>query len=204
MSRPKVHRELDPWERQPGESAKAYEAFCVYRDQGAGRSLNKTAKQLGKSATLISVWSYKNRWVERCEAWDRWLAEERRRAQVEAIRKMEERHIRLAQGMQTLAARKLERELERTDPNRVGIEAAREALDSITLQEVRLLITEGTKLERVARGEPETITEERQVVDWASAVTERWRDRLAREKAAAAAKPSEDDQAEEGEDTAEE
>jgi hypothetical protein len=32
-----------PWEKQPGEGAKAFHAFCIYRDFGASRSLPKAA-----------------------------------------------------------------------------------------------------------------------------------------------------------------
>jgi len=43
----------DLWERQPGESAQAYEAFAIYRDMGSNRSLRVVAEQLSKSDTLI-------------------------------------------------------------------------------------------------------------------------------------------------------
>ena len=47
----------DLWERQPGESAQAYEAFAIYRDMGSNRSLRVVAEQLSKSDTLIKRWS---------------------------------------------------------------------------------------------------------------------------------------------------
>ena len=35
----------DLWERQQGESTKAYEAFSIYRDMGYQRSLSKVAEK---------------------------------------------------------------------------------------------------------------------------------------------------------------
>jgi hypothetical protein len=60
----------DPWERQPKESARAYEAFVAYRDMGPGRAVRAVARELGKSVTLIGRWSSAHHWVERAEAWD--------------------------------------------------------------------------------------------------------------------------------------
>lgn len=173
----------EPWERRQGESAKAYEAFCMYRDLGANRSHVKVAAALRKSSTLIGRWGGEHKWSERVGAWDRFLAEEQRKAHVEAVKKMEERHARLGEGMQTLAARKLQRMLERTDPNKSSKQEADAALDSIEMHDMRALIKDGTGLERVARGEPETITEERQVQTWADAVVQRRRERAEKEQA---------------------
>ena len=42
-----------PWERQKGESEKAYEAFAAYRDMGPERSITKVSQSLNKTRTLI-------------------------------------------------------------------------------------------------------------------------------------------------------
>jgi hypothetical protein len=56
------------WERQENESARAFEAFAVYRDLGAQRSIAKVAEILGKSRALLERWSTKHDWVARCQA----------------------------------------------------------------------------------------------------------------------------------------
>lgn len=62
--------ELAPWDRQPGETSKAYEAFSIYRDMGANRTVRGTAEALTKSEQLIKGWSGKNNWVDRAAAYD--------------------------------------------------------------------------------------------------------------------------------------
>ena len=51
-----THEELKPWDRQPGETRQAFEAFRIYRDQLSERSTVKVAKELGKSTALIHRW----------------------------------------------------------------------------------------------------------------------------------------------------
>lgn len=67
----------NPWERRNGESARAYVAFCAYRDLGPSRSLSAAYGQhkgIEKAAVTVpgawTRWSVKFRWVERAEAWD--------------------------------------------------------------------------------------------------------------------------------------
>jgi hypothetical protein len=62
------------YEPIPGETHKAWLAFCVYRDMGLHRSLDKawrgaTGKQ-GRHARHWAAWSAKNHWVSRCQAYD--------------------------------------------------------------------------------------------------------------------------------------
>jgi len=64
-----------PWHQQPHESAKAYEAFTVYRELGSSRSIKKACRKLGKNTTTVGRWSSTWRWGERVKAWDAHLAE---------------------------------------------------------------------------------------------------------------------------------
>jgi hypothetical protein len=140
-----------PYERQPGESAKAYAAFTAFRDLGPGRSVLKAYRQeTGKeparqpSGTWIG-WAARWHWHDRAEAWDAELDRQNRAAQEEARRQMGERHAKEAMGLQKKALERLEQlcpaELSAGDVLRYFVEAA--------------------KLERLARGAPETITERR-------------------------------------------
>ena len=52
------------------ETAKAYEAFAIYRDMGIGRSITKVAQELDKSRTQIGKWSERHNWVERVGIFD--------------------------------------------------------------------------------------------------------------------------------------
>lgn len=64
------------WEPEPGESAKAFRAFKLYRDMGSERSLARTAETYyGSRSNLaqIRVWSSKFHWVARVRAYDAWL-----------------------------------------------------------------------------------------------------------------------------------
>lgn len=58
------------WDRQTGESARAFEAFSEYRDHGPGRSLSKVAQKLNKSKQLLGRWSVTYSWVKRCQSYD--------------------------------------------------------------------------------------------------------------------------------------
>ena len=61
------------WERVERETQKGFEAFCIYRDLGASRSLQKVSDKLGKSLRLIKKWSSHNGWVKRTTAYDDYM-----------------------------------------------------------------------------------------------------------------------------------
>lgn len=70
------------YDRQDGETAKAYAAYCIYRNMGAERSLEKTAIKFyprqspdtyrtHPNIARIERWSKTWNWVERCKDFDR-------------------------------------------------------------------------------------------------------------------------------------
>ena len=135
-----------PWEQQPGETPRAYAAFCVFRDLGPRRTLaaaaaayyQRTADSLERQ---VDKWSSAFRWVERAAAWDRHLDAQGRAAQETARKEMAERHVREARGLQAKALERLRallpEELSPADALRYFVEAV--------------------KLERLALGEPDTV-----------------------------------------------
>ena len=97
-----------PWERQGGESVKAFEAFTVYLEMGEDRSLRAVSQRLGKSKALMERWSSAYQWVERVASYD---ADVQRKAHADAVkkkRKMVDRHISIALKMQEKALMALE------------------------------------------------------------------------------------------------
>lgn len=78
--------------RLPKEGEKPFEAFCLYRDAGAQRSLRRVARALGKSDTLIKRWSSAWMWNERARDWDNAQERARKEGELEAVREAAKRH----------------------------------------------------------------------------------------------------------------
>lgn len=135
----------EPWERQKGESPKAFEAFSKYRDLGASRSCRKVAEELGKSNGLIERWSRNHDWQKRVSAWDAEQDRIARQQNTEEIKKMRKRHTDLASAMLVKAARALQRIPE----------------DEIKAADVSRMVETASKLERISRGDAGEIIEER-------------------------------------------
>lgn len=91
------------WERLDGESAKAYAAFCVYRDLGPGRSLaiaygcwrraNGVAGSAVKAAGFWQQWSSAFGWVARAAAYDAHLDAEKRALRARLMLQLEQRRF---------------------------------------------------------------------------------------------------------------
>ena len=64
-------QQTKPYDRQPTDTDKSWAAFCVYRDLGRDRSVDKTWKKCGyKHHSLVTQWCTKHNWVKRCSAFD--------------------------------------------------------------------------------------------------------------------------------------
>jgi hypothetical protein len=97
-----------PWERLPAESAKAFAAFCAYRDLGPERSLNAAYGE-GRAPGHWSQWSSEYRWVERATAYDAYLDAERRKVREAKLRALEERRFDLELRDQDRVERRLDK-----------------------------------------------------------------------------------------------
>ena len=132
------------WERLPSESSKAYAAFCIYRDMGPERSIEKVQEKVGKKSGYLRHlyrWSSKYNWFERAKAYDDYIERKKREEKERAILEMAERHAKEAVALQQKA---LER-LRSLDP------------DELSPRDVLNYLVEAIKLERLSRGEPTEI-----------------------------------------------
>lgn len=124
-----------PWERQKGESDKAYEAFVTYRDMGTDRSIRAVAQKLGKSRTQIGKWSSGWEWTERVRAYDNELEKEARAQAVKDRKDMTSRHIKIAMQLQKKALEAL-----------TSLE-----VEAMTPKDIKEFIKMATDLERLNR-----------------------------------------------------
>lgn len=142
----------DPWERQVGETAKAFYAFNVYRQLGPSRSIRATGEKLGKTATHLEKWSHRFDWVIRAGDWDAHMAGIARAAEIVERTRMAKRHVQIGVGLQnevirSLQARQLGWERHLADPANVKAPKPLDASD------VRHWALAGVTIERLARGE---------------------------------------------------
>lgn len=65
-----LSRDLDPWERQPGESSVRYGQFCTYLELGRLRSYAAAARALERNAVHIRQTAAAHHWKDRAAAKD--------------------------------------------------------------------------------------------------------------------------------------
>lgn len=138
------------WERQPGESEKAFTAFVKYRDTPIkDRSIPKccTAFYGSLSAAKVRVWqrwSINWRWRVRVAAWADEQDRLAREAQIAELKAMNRRHVQIGTALQTKAIERLQHL----------------AADMLLPSDLLRFMTEGVRLERVARGGPDIIVQQ--------------------------------------------
>lgn len=140
--------ERQPWERQKGETLKAFHAFTVYRDLGVERSLTNVKRkydETGKKGSfgVFGVWSARYGWVERVKAYDDYIDRKKRAEREKAIVDMAERHAKLAVAFQQRVAERL----------------MKFSPDELTPGNLARWLDVAVKLERLSRGEPTEIEE---------------------------------------------
>jgi hypothetical protein len=128
----------EPWEQQPQEPPKAFQAFTIYRNMPANeRSVRKTAEKLGRYASYMEKWCSKWSWVERARAHDAFVDKETRESAQREREIMVEMHIKAARAMITKALQGLQKI----------------PVDEMTAQDVTKMIDVAAKLERLSRGD---------------------------------------------------
>ncbi len=155
-----------PWDPLPGESAKAYAAFCLYRDRGPRRTLDEASRRYhappgqvdnptasarpSRASGTLRAWAERWQWSARALAWDQELERVKSMAQREAVQEMAERHAKEAMMLQSKAVERL-RQLRP---------------EELKPRDTLSFLIEAAKLERLARGEPtERVAEEHRFPD---------------------------------------
>lgn len=83
----RLKSEIKAWDRLPGESSAAYEAFKIYLNM-PNRSYQRVVNELSKSRQLITRWASNYEWKTRAAAYDSSLVEAERQLKIKR-RKME-------------------------------------------------------------------------------------------------------------------
>ena len=154
-----------PWERMPGETDKAFKAFCTYRDLRQNRSFSALLDKLGKkSKTQFAVWSRKFNWQARVSAFDDDEDRKNRMRQQESIQKMNERQAGQAETFQRIVFLPVTAFSERLKKDKDNKTPAIEDLNKLSTVELIELIIQVSKsfgnlvnIERIARGVPTEI-----------------------------------------------
>ncbi|MEA4830991.1 MAG: phage terminase small subunit-related protein [Oscillospiraceae bacterium] len=131
--------DIKAWERQEGESNKAYEAFSIYRDMGNDRTLISVAEQLHKSYTLIRRWKTAWNWEDRAREYDNELIRAQtakaKKEAADAATAMRKRQTKLALELQNAALSALtDKKIKEMEP-----------------KDIIKFIAEATRLERINR-----------------------------------------------------
>lgn len=155
--------DAQPWDPQPGESARAYAAFEIYRDMGAGRSITKVAQFQNRGIAQLGEWSRQRSWVYRAACWD---AEQRRLAAEDRTTKRKEAVDREGRVASLIIAQALKhiRPPEQDTTGRKLTEEERQAWKPKpdVLRMATYSLRYASEVERLALGLPTSITKNQQ------------------------------------------
>lgn len=154
-----IAADRDAWDKQPGESTKAYAAFVAYRDLGSERSHARVAGAISRARSQISGWASTWQWSHRVDAWEQQEEQRRREITRDARDRMTERHATQASAAQQAAMGPVIKFLERLrDKPQELDDAETKDLADLALKSLRSL-GHLQAAERIARGLPGTSTE---------------------------------------------
>ena len=127
-----------PWERQPMEPWRSFNAFVTYRDLlPTERNMEVLSRMLGKTGATLKRWAREWEWDERVGAFLDYRDAQNRQIQIELRQQMHDRHA-------TMAIRFLDKvnsRLETLDP---------ESMDG---KDLIAMAEKAIKIERLSRGE---------------------------------------------------
>lgn len=142
------------WDRRSKESSKAYQALQLYLRLEDERSVRAVAQELHKSVSLCGRWSRRWDWVSRSADYDSHMAQQAARQRLRervAMCKRQADYGALATATGVTVIRNILHKLQEA-------EAAGRPIELSATEAVRLLEI-GVKVERLARGVPDAITE---------------------------------------------
>ena len=137
-----LKKNIQPWERQPGETARAFAAFVSFRSQPSETRAVKAAR--GAAEKQLYTWSSEWRWAERVAAWDRELDRQLQAEELAAQRSMQRRHARAGRRLQAWGLEALEAAKGRRSPKP-------------PTSQIHRVVAEGVRLERLAYDKPTEI-----------------------------------------------
>lgn len=136
---------IKPWDRQQGEGRRAYEAFCVFRDLGEGRSIQKVVEKSTKNRALLFRWARQHDWQSRADAWDASITETARKQAAAEYKEMIARQIKIGHMLQANAANSIQKR----------------GLDKASFHSLAEFIRLGVEMERTARDMAQSKDDER-------------------------------------------
>lgn len=151
-------KDREPWERQPGERDKPFNAFVVFRDNGPDRSLVDFAVSAGLEQSTVYRWAHAYYWRERVALYDRHLDDVRRKAYAKEIEDMAKRHAALSNAALGALQAPVAELIKRINARSADLESmpARELFQFV--RQAAGPIKDLVAVERVARGVPSDAT----------------------------------------------